>query len=57
MTTYKVTAATGYRGHKLGDEFEAELSEEEEQRLKAGGSIRVVKRDEDKPKRKAGSSE
>ena len=54
MTTYKVTAATGYRGHKLGDEFEAELSEEEEQRLKAGGSIRVVKRDEDKPKQKGG---
>ena len=51
MTLYKVTAKTGYRGRKLGDEFEADLDEVEEDRLKKAGSIRVVKRDDDdKPK-------
>ena len=50
MTRYKVTAATGFRGHKEGEEFEAELTADEERRAKARGSIRVVKRDDDKPK-------
>ena len=48
MTTYRVTAATGYAGHKQGEQFEADLSEEQERRAKERGSIRVVKRD-DKP--------
>jgi hypothetical protein len=48
---YKVTAPTGYRGHKEGDEFEADLTEDEERRAKQRGSIRVVKRDTDKPEK------
>lgn len=52
MTTYKVTARTGYQGHAEGEEFEAELGEAEERRAKERGSIRVVKRDDDKPKTK-----
>jgi hypothetical protein len=49
-TTYKVTARSGYRGHAEGDEFEADLSEDEERRAKERGSIRVVKRgDAEKP--------
>jgi hypothetical protein len=50
VTTYKVTAATGFRGHAEGEEFEADLSEGEEKRAKARGSIRVVKRDDETPK-------
>jgi len=48
MTRYKVTARTGYRGHQEGEEFDADLSEDEERRAKQRGSIRVVKRDSDK---------
>ena len=48
MTTYKVTAATGYRGYAEGEEFEDELTEDEERRAKERGSLRVVKRG-DKP--------
>lgn len=51
-TTYKVTARTGYRGHAEGEEFEADLTEDEERRAKARGSIRVVKRGDEKPKGK-----
>ena len=51
-TTYKVTARTGFRGLAEGEEFEADLSEDEERRAKARGSIRVVKRDDEKPKTK-----
>jgi hypothetical protein len=51
MTTYKVTAATGFRGIPEGEEFEAELTEDEERRAKARGSIRVVKRDDETPKK------
>ena len=47
MTTYKVTAKTGFEGHAEGETFEAELSPEQERRAKARGSIRVVKRDND----------
>lgn len=43
-TTYKVTAATGFRGHAEGEEFEAELTADEERRAKDRGSIRVVKK-------------
>jgi hypothetical protein len=51
-TTYKVTAATGFRGHKLGDEFDADLTPDQEKRAKDRGSIRVVSRHEPKPKSK-----
>ncbi len=44
-TLYKVLALTGFRGHKQGDEFEADLTPDQERRAKARGSIRVVKRD------------
>lgn len=53
MTTYKVTAATGYRGHPQGEEFDAELTPEEERRAKERGSIRVVKRTNDTKKEEA----
>ena len=43
-TTYKVTAATGYDGHEEGEEFTAELTEEQEERAVERGSIEVVKR-------------
>ena len=45
MTVYKVTGDTPYQGHQPGDEFEAELTEEQERRAKARGSIRVIRRD------------
>jgi hypothetical protein len=56
VTLYKVTAATGFRGHKLGDEFEADLDPAQEQRAKERGSIRVVKRDDDKPRKEKASN-
>lgn len=46
-TTYKVTAATGFRGFAEGETFEAELPEDVERRAKERGSIRVLKREED----------
>ena len=48
MTTYKVIGATAYLGHQPGEEFEAELSEDQERRAKERGSIRVVKRNDKK---------
>lgn len=45
-TTYKVTAKTGYRGHAEGEEFDADLTDDEERRAKARGSIRVVSRNQ-----------
>jgi hypothetical protein len=47
-TTYKVMAATGFRGHKQGEEFEAELPEAVERRAKERGSIRAVKKNDKK---------
>jgi hypothetical protein len=47
-TTYKVMAATGFRGHKQGDEFEAELDPEAERRATERGSIKPVKSKEKK---------
>jgi hypothetical protein len=44
MTKYIVTAATGFDGHAEGEEFEADLTEEQEARAKERGSIRVVQR-------------
>jgi hypothetical protein len=52
MTTYKVTAKTGYQGYAEGEEFDADLTEDQERRAKERGSIRVVKRDDTKPKGK-----
>ena len=49
-TTYKVTAATGFDGHAEGEEFEAELDEELEQRAIERGSIKVVKETKRKEK-------
>ena len=43
--TYKVMAATGFRGHTEGETFEADLTEDEERRATERGSIRVVKAD------------
>jgi hypothetical protein len=45
-TTYKVLARTGFRGFKEGDTFEADLTEDQERRAKARGSIRVIRRDD-----------
>jgi hypothetical protein len=45
VTLYKVTGQTAYRGHKPGEEFEAEIAPEAERRAKERGSIRVLKRD------------
>ena len=44
MTKYKVTAETGFGEHKQGDEFEAELDPELEQRAIERGSIEIVKK-------------
>ena len=41
--TYKVTAATGFDGRPEGEEFEAELEPELEQRAVERGSITIVK--------------
>jgi hypothetical protein len=43
-TTYKVIGSTYFRGYAPGEEFDADLSEEQERRAKDRGSIRVVKR-------------
>jgi hypothetical protein len=47
-TTYKVVGSTYFRGYAPGEEFEAELTEEQERRAKERGSIRVIKRGENK---------
>ena len=41
--TYKVTAATGFDGRPEGEQFEAELDEELEERAIERGSIQIVK--------------
>jgi hypothetical protein len=43
-TTYKVVGSTYFRGYAPGEEFNADLTEEQERRAKERGSIRVVKR-------------
>ena len=52
-TTYKVTAVTGYAGHKQGDEFQADLTEAEEKRAVERGSIKPVHHKEVKKEAKA----
>lgn len=39
MTTYKVTGALPYRGHKHGEVFEADLEPNAERRALARGAI------------------
>ncbi len=53
-TTYQVVAATGYRGHKAGEEFSADLTEAQEKRAIARGSIRPVPK---KPKTEEGKTD
>ncbi len=50
MTVYKVVGSTPFRGHQPGDQFEADLTADEERRAKERGSIRVIKREPDKHK-------
>jgi hypothetical protein len=50
-TKYKVMAVTGFRGHKQGDTFEADLPEDVERRAKERGSIRVLERGDTKEKK------
>jgi len=50
MTTYKVMSATGFRGHAEGEEFEADLTPDQERRAKDRGAIRVVRRSDDDDK-------
>lgn len=57
MTTYRVTSATGFLGHKEGDEFDAELTPEQERRAKHRGAIRVVRRGDDNDKTKSKEKE
>ena len=46
VSDYKVTGNTPYKGHKPAEEFEADLTEEEERRAKDRGSIHVVRRND-----------
>jgi hypothetical protein len=55
MTKYKVTAATGFNEHKEGDEFEADLTEEQEQRYLERGSIEIVTKAKSKQKKEESS--
>ena len=48
MTTYKVTAPTGFHGHAEGEEFDAELTPEQERRAKERGSIKIVNKSKKK---------
>jgi len=55
MTRYQVTGTLPFLGHQPGETFDAHLTPDHEQRAKARGSIRVVKRDDDdKAKQKGG---
>lgn len=44
MTRYLVTGQRAYREHEPGEEFDATLDRDQEQRAVARGSIRVVRR-------------
>ena len=55
MTKYRVTAKTGYKGVAEGEEFDADLTEDEERRAVERGSLEVVggkqrKKDEEEEK-------
>ena len=43
MTTYRVTAETGFDGHQMGDEFDADLDPDLEDRAIERGSVEIVK--------------
>jgi hypothetical protein len=42
-TTYKVSGLTAFDGHQPGEEFDADLDEDLEQRAVERGSIEIVK--------------
>ena len=42
-TTYKVTGSTAFRGHEPGEEFDDELTPDEERRALERGSVEIVK--------------
>lgn len=52
-TTYKVMAATGFRGHAKGDKFEADATDTAVRLATASGSIKPMP----KPKEKEGGNE
>lgn len=54
-TTYKVLAAYGYRGHKQGDTFEADLPKDAEQHAVARGQLERVA--DKKPAKKEAKSD
>jgi hypothetical protein len=43
MTTYKVTGETPYRDHEPGEEFDDDLTPDEEERALERGSVEIVK--------------
>jgi hypothetical protein len=43
MTKYEVVGATAFDGHQPGEVFDADLTEEEEDRAIERGAIKVVK--------------
>jgi hypothetical protein len=42
-TTYEVTGAAPYDGHQPGETFDADLTEEQEDRALERGAIKIVK--------------
>jgi hypothetical protein len=43
VAVYVVTGTTAYKGHQPGEEFEADLTPDEERRAKERGSIKAAK--------------
>lgn len=43
MSRYRVTGTTAYMGHQPGEEFEAELTPDQERRALERGAIEAVK--------------
>jgi hypothetical protein len=44
VTRYRVTGAVPYLGHQPGEEFEAELSDDQEDRALKRGALKKVRR-------------
>jgi hypothetical protein len=51
MTTYKVTGSTAFAGHQPGETFDADLSDEEEDRALERGAIQLEGKRTSKPKK------
>lgn len=49
MTTYRVTAVTGFEEHQLGDVFDADLDPELEERALERGQLEKAKPGDKKP--------